>query len=330
METTRPIGAYAIGGQFFDSVFPSDVRERLALSLDIAAQTTDPQLLGDYSQVEVLLTGWGGPFLDEAALNRLPKLKFVLHAAGSARPIMSQAAWDRGIRVITAAAANAIPVADFTVSQVIYALKGGWRQVLRARELQRAVSAEGTRGVFGATIGLASLGLIGREVAEKLKQLNVTVIAYDPFVDPAVAAELGVTLVGLEELFSRSDVVSLHTPLLESTRGIYGSSLLQLMPTGATLINTARGGLIPTAELVETLIKRPDLFAVLDVTEPEPLPDGHPLFTLTNAVVTPHIAGSLGSEVALMGELIAAEAGRLSRAEALHHELLRAREELNA
>ncbi|WP_038466768.1 hydroxyacid dehydrogenase [Arthrobacter sp. PAMC 25486] len=321
MGPSRLIGAYAIGEQHFDAVFPQNVRDRISARLEMTHERTDPRLQADNSLVEVLITGWGAPYLDEEALKSLPKLRFVMHAAGSPRPIMSQAAWDRGIRVVTAAAANAIPVADFTAGQVQYALKGGWRKVLQSRALQKPTFSTGTRGVTGATVGIASLGLIGREVVRKLKPLEVEVIAYDPYISPDDAAELGVQLVGIEELFSRSDVVSIHTPLLESTRNMYGASLLELMPIGATLINTARGALVPTDELVSTLVKRPDVFAVLDVTNPEPLPSGHPFFVLPNVVVTPHIAGSLGSEVGLMGALVAAEIERLTNGEPLHHEL---------
>src|SRR5690606_15290585 len=108
--------------------------------------------------------------------------------------------------------------------------------------------------------------------------------------DPALERRLSLRYVELPELFRAADVVSLHTPLLAQTRGMIDETLLRSMKPGASLINTARGPIIDHAALVRVLGDRPDLFAMLDVTDPEPLPPDHPLWTLPNAVLTPHIA----------------------------------------
>jgi len=128
---------------------------------------------------------------------------------------------------------------------------------------------------------------------------------------------LGVELVSLEELFRQSDVVSLHAPLLEETKNMITKELLATMKQGATFINTARGKLINEKELVEVLRARPDLFALLDVTAPEPPEKGSPLFTLPNVVLTPHIAGSINNECRRMGRLMIEETERYLKGQAL-------------
>ena len=143
-----------------------------------------------------------------------------------------------------------------------------------------------------------------------LRAFDLRVIAYDPFVSPAEAAEVGVTLVSLEELFARSDVVSLHPPLLEETVGMVTGQHIAQMKRGATFINTARGEVVREDEMIEVLKRRPDLLAVLDVASEEPPHEDSPLYTLPNVVLTPHIAGSVGQECRRMGQCMVEELAR--------------------
>ncbi|MFI6501198.1 hydroxyacid dehydrogenase [Nonomuraea typhae] len=303
-------------------VFPdvyAPVLDRIRARADIVygpAALPDLSRLGD---VEVLLTSWGAPVLDEALLSGLPRLKLVLYAAGSVRTFVTPEFWARGIPLVSAYRANAVPVADFTYAQIIYALKGGWRYALEARTAKAPVQRVPQPGLYGSRVGLVSLGAIGRLVVDRLRALAVDVMAYDPFAGPYD----GVRMVELEELFATGDVVSVHTPLLDQTRGLVGRELLSSMRPGATLINTARGAILDEAALVEVLAGRPDLFAALDVTDPEPPAPGSPLFTLPNVVLTPHIAGSLGAERGLLGELVAGELERFADGLPLEHALTR-------
>ncbi len=317
-------GLYVMDPRYFDDVYGPDERAAIErhLRIDVppcAAAEVTPAMLAD---VEVLVTSWGGPRLDAELLAAAPKLALVLYGAGSVRPIVTAESWARGVRITSAAVANAAPVAEFAVGQITYALKHGWRYVLESRLAGRAAPLRSDEGAAPAVVGLASLGATGRATARLLARYEVTVQAYDPHVDPAAAAELGVTLVDLPTLFATSRVVSLHTPLLDSTRHLVGAELLSSMPRDATLVNTARGGLIDESALVEVLRRRPDLFAVLDVTDPEPPPPGSPLFTLPNVVVTPHLAGSLGLERRRMGRAMADELDRYVNGRPLRHEVL--------
>lgn len=322
MSTELRNGLYVMHLNRFDNVYGPDERAAIERHLRVpvpplAAGDLTPELLSD---VEVLVTSWGAPRLDAELLAAAPNLALVLYGAGSVKSVVTPESWARGVRITAAAAANAIPVAEFAVAQIIYALKHGWRYVLRSRELAATASRTPELGVYGTVVGLTSLGATGRATARLLANLDVVVQAYDPH-----AAEIpGVRLVGLAELFATSDVVSLHTPLLPETRHLVGTALLESMKPDATLINTARGGLVDEAALVDVLRRRPDLFAVLDVTDPEPPVDGSPLFQLPNVVITPHLAGALGNERRRLGALMAEELGRYVAGEPLHHEITEA------
>jgi phosphoglycerate dehydrogenase-like enzyme len=156
-----------------------------------------------------------------------------------------------------------------------------------------------------------------------LRPHQLRVVAYDPFLTVDEARSLGVRSVDLAELFRISDVISLHTPLLPETRGMVTGAHVESMRPGATLINTARGAIVREAEMVAVLERRPDLQAVLDVTDPEPPPPGSPLLRLTNVVRTPHIAGAIGPERRRLGRGMVEELRRYVRAEPLRWEVTR-------
>ncbi|WBQ04696.1 hydroxyacid dehydrogenase [Kribbella sp. CA-293567] len=285
----------------------------------LAPAELTPELLAD---VDVLVTAWGGPQLTESLLASAPRLRLVLYGAGSVRSIVTPESWARGVRVTTANSVIAESVAEFTLAQVLYALKHGWRYVLGSRSRAEALPrANDEPGAAGSVVGLMSLGATGQATARLLSRHELDLQAYDPYVDPAVASALGVRLVSLEELFATSDVVSLHAPVLDATRKIVSTDLLSSMKHDATLINTARGALIDEDALVAVLRERADLFAVLDVTDPEPPLPGSPLFSAANIVVTPHLAGTLNRERRRQGRLMAAELERYLAGEPLQHEI---------
>jgi len=323
MPTPRPVPPLtiltAVGEPWAGSVLDTTVRERLAAHggvVDLASADDDT-----LAAARVLVTGWGAPGLDATVLDRLPNLELVAHAAGSVRGLVTPAVWSRGVRVTSAAHANARAVADFTVSMVHLAVKNVLRLGLTAAREHAMPGRDGIRGLDGSVVGLVGFGLIARLVAEALRPLDVRVLVHDPYYDADDARQAGVELVGLPELLAASDVVSVHAPLTDGTRGMLGADELRLLAPSATLVNTARGGLVDHDALARTLADRPDLFAVLDVTEPEPLPAGHPLLGLGNAFLTPHVAGSLGTEEARLGHAAVDEVDRWAAGEPLRHEV---------
>ena len=319
--STRPVVAVSLGHPWRHTVLDADARLAIGRHADLL--DLDPTTLRPLDEAHsardasILITGWGTARLDRDALDTLPGLRLVVHAAGTVRELVTDALWERGIQVSTAADANAVSVADFTVAQIQLSLKNAWRLAASSREAGAAAHRSGVRGIDGAVIGLVGLGRIGSLVAGRLSDLDVRVLAYDPHV-PA-SARTTADLVDLDTLFALSDVVSLHAPLTASTTGMITRDLLLRMPQGATLINTARGALVDNDLLADVLAHRSDLFALLDVTDPEPLPDRHPLLTLPNTFVTPHIAGSLGTEEARLGALAAEEIERFVTGEPLLH-----------
>lgn len=280
----------------------------------------DPSVL---EQVEIIFSGWGCPKFTEAVLQGAPNLELVLYGAGSIRHIVSEAFWERGIQISTAYEANDIPVAEFTLAQILLSLKGYWHYVQSFRQTGRWYEHLPTAGIYDSTVGLISLGMIGRMVAAKLRGYEVQVIAYDPYVTAEAAADLGVRMTSLAEVFQRSDVVSLHTPWLPETEGMIRREHFAAMKPGATFINTARGAIVREDELAEALQSRGDLFALLDVTYPEPPQPSSRLLSLPNVIITPHIAGADTNECKRNGRYVVDELKRYLSGEALRYAVSR-------
>ena len=295
---------------------------------DVAAEVYGPReraaaarlasITSDVSEAEVILASWGCPVMDARFLESAPRLRLVLYAAGSVRAFVTDEMWDRGIRVSSAYALNAISVAEYTLAAILFSLKQGWR-LMREPGGSRAQIP----GAFGATVGLVSLGAAGRAVCKMLKTHQVQVVAYDPRVSEDEMHHLGVRGIDLAELFRVSDVVSLHTPLLPETRGMITGDHIESMRQGATLINTSRGAIVREAEMVAVLGRRRDLQAVLDVTDPEPPSPDSPLLHMPNVVLTPHIAGAIGLERRRLGRGMVEELRRYVRPAPLRSEVTR-------
>ncbi|MGA4843442.1 hydroxyacid dehydrogenase [Streptomyces sp. G45] len=275
-------------------------------------------VLGD---VEVLVTGWGCPPLDTAALAAAPRLRAVVHTAGSVRGHVTPACWERGIAVSSAAAANALPVAEYTVAMILLT---GKRVLERARAYTAArrpddpFATPRSVGNHRRVVGVLSASHIGRRVIELLRPYDLEVLLHDPYVTEAGAAALGARGVGLGELFAASDVVSVHTPLLPATRGLVSRALLDAMRPDAVLINTARGAVVDHEALTRAVVEG-RIRAVLDVTDPELLPPGHPLWDCDNALLTPHLAGSQGNEWRRLTDLAVAEVARWAARDGFAH-----------
>ena len=256
--------------------------------------------------------------MDGEFLEAAPNLQAVFYGAGSIKHIVTPDFWDRDILITSAYAANGIPVAEFTLSQILFCLKLGWQFAISIKQEGKYPDIKKTvPGTYKSTVGIISLGMIGRYVCEMLKQFDINVIAYDPYIKEETAKELDVKLCSLDELFIRSDVVSLHTPWLKETEGMITGEHFAAMKPNASFINTARGAVVREDEMIEVLRKRTDLMAILDVTYPEPPKPGSPLYTLPNVVLTPHIAGSMDRECNRMGSYMVEELRRYVRGEEL-------------
>ncbi|MFJ4830839.1 hydroxyacid dehydrogenase [Streptomyces sp. NPDC088747] len=298
------------------------LREAAELDPDLlVTDFADPGAAMALARAEVLLTHWGCPPLTHTVLAAMPRLRAVVHAAGSVKHHVTAAVWERGIAVSTAAAANALPVAEYTLAAIL--LSG--KRVLDSARVYRERRARypllpyfAGHGNYRRVVGIVGASRTGRRVIELLRPLDFTVLVHDPYLDDAGAARLGARSVGLDELARRSHVVSIHAPQLPETHHMFDAGRLALLPDGATLINTARGSLVDTEALVAQLTSG-RIHAVLDVTEPDVPPADSPLYRLPNVLLTPHIAGSLGSELGRMADCAAAEIARYARGAPFAH-----------
>jgi len=324
--TVTPAPAqFLMAGAAFDHVYGPEERAAISARVPISNLLITPEDYRDTSEtwpdVEIVFASWGMPVMDKAFFRRFPKVKVVFYAAGTVRGFVTDLMWRRKIRLTNAAAANAVSVAEFTHAQILLALKQAWQQSRYIREHGKFPPMRTLPGTYQTTVGLISLGLIGRLVAERLQQSDLKVIAYDPLFSPEEAAQLGVKLVSLEEIFAKSDVVSCHAPVLKETEKMIQGRHFESMKPDATFINTARGIVVNEKEMIEALQKRPDVHAMLDVTDPLPPVAGSPLYTLDNVTLTPHIAGSLGLECRRMGRSMVEELDRYLAGMPLRYEI---------
>lgn len=324
--TVRPRAALAMAPDAADGLLDAGALAELAELTDLVP----PPALTDFgterarrvlADTELLITGWGCPPIDEGTLAAAPRLRAIVHTAGSVRGHVGGACWRRGIEVSTAAAANALPVAEYTLAMILLANK---RVLESARDYRAARAREHWQyvgpghGNYQRTVGILSASRVGRRVIELLRPHDLEVLLYDPYVTPEEAAEWGARATGLAELFATSDVVSVHTPLLPETRGLVSRELLTTLRPDATLINTARGAVVDQQALTEALLAG-RIRAVLDVTDPDPLPPDHPLWTCDNVLLTPHVAGSQGTELRRLATLAINEVRRWVRGEGFAH-----------
>ena len=277
----------------------------------------------ELEDVQWIFSTWGMPVLTARQLEQLPALEAVFYAAGSVRHFATPLL-EREILVVTARAANAVPVAEFTLAQILLSCKNYFANI-------RATAAPwGTpdrprsslplgQGVWQTPVALLGFGTIARLVARHLQQFSFRVMVVDPLIDPADLEDYDAEPVTLEQAFAEAEVVSNHLPNLPTTQGLLTGKHFAAMRRNATFINTGRGAQVVEPEMIQVLRERPDLTALLDVTYPEPPPPGSPFYDLPNCHISTHIAGSMGREVRRMAQLVLDDARRLLRHESPHH-----------
>ncbi|MBQ2809698.1 MAG: hydroxyacid dehydrogenase [Clostridia bacterium] len=277
-----------------------------------------------FEDVEYIFSTWGMPGGGELKLTEyFPSLRALFYAAGSIR-YFAQEYFDKGVKITSAFAANAIPVAEFTVGQILLADKGFFHSSMLAKagDYENANKIAGKHaGNYDAKIGIIGVGMIGRKVIELLKPYRLDILVYDAFLSDEGAQALGVEKCSLDRLFSECDIVSNHLANVPATVGILKGEHFAKMKENATFINTGRGAQIVEEEMLSVLRERPDICALLDVTIEEPPKPDSEFFKLPNVVLTPHIAGSMSNEVRRMAELMVNEFERYLNGEKLEYEI---------
>ncbi len=286
----------------------------------------DPAVGEQCARAQLVATSWGTPTLGKQQIARLPRLKLVAHVAGSVKALLDPGLLSNGVRVTSATSANAQPVAEFTLAYILLANKrvDDWIKLYRQKrnhiernEYERLSSI----GNLGKTVGVIGASSVGRYLIKLLKRFDLRVIVSDPLLSTQEARALGVELVPLDQLLATSDIVSLNAPALPDTFHMIGKRELSLLRNGVLFINTARGSIVDH-DALRAELKSGRIDAVLDVTDPEPLPADDELYELANVVMTPHISGSLGLEIHRMTDLILDEIESFISAGTLAHEVL--------
>ena len=296
----------------YGRVYKDDVLSDIAKYGELSPLINEENLsehLDFLSQAEYLFTTWGMPvFTQEQIREYMPNLKGLFYAAGSvqdfAKPFL-----DCGIRIYSAFSANAVPVAEYVFSLMSLATKGFF-QAERIFKLDREAAltyGHSAPGNYKSKIGIVGLGAIGSIIAEKLKALNVDVLAYDPYVTQEKAEKLNVKLVDLETIFRECDVISNHLANKVELNDIFNESLFSLMKERTVFINTGRGAQVEEKDLAAALKEFPMRTAIIDVLKDEQHPRKSPLFWCDNVVMTPHLAGSSGNETQRMARYMADE-----------------------
>ena len=265
-----------------------------ALGDDIEVRWVDgpdrEKLLAAVPEADALLVR-SATTVDAEVLDAAPRLKIVARAGVGLDNVDVKTATERGVLVVNAPTSNIHSAAEHALALLLSAA----RQIpaadasLREHAWKRS-SFSGTE-IFGKTVGVVGLGRIGQLVAQRLAAFEAHIVAYDPYVSAARAAQLGIELLSLEELLGRADFISVHLPKTPETAGLIDKEALAKTKPGVIIVNAARGGLIDEAALADAISSGHVRAAGLDVFSKEPCTDS-PLFELAQVVVTPHLGAS--------------------------------------
>ena len=237
--------------------------------------------------------------LTREIMSKLDRCKVICRTGVGVERLDLVAAKEHGIVVCNSAGCNSIEVAEQMIGLLIavsrklvrmnqYVREGRWRRHTAELHAYRGP----VRRIAGQTLGIVGLGHVGRQVAPRAQGMKMNVQVVDPYVAPVIAEAMGVKMVSFDELVQTSDVISLHAPLVPSTRQMFGEAQFRAMKKTSYLINCARGGLVDTDALYTALTTDQIAGAALDVTDPEPMPADHALLKLPNVIVTCHTAAN--------------------------------------
>lgn len=276
-----------------DSLSPRgvEVLERAGFSVAVKTKLSKEELLQEIPNYEALIVRSATKVTKEV-IDAGVRLRIIGRAGTGLDNVDSEAASRRGIVVMNTPGGNTITTAEHTMS-MIAAMS---RKIPQATGSMKAGKWEKNRfmgtELYNKTLGLVGMGQIGSYVAKLAQGWSMNVIGYDPYLSLERAQKMGIEVVELDELFHRADVISVHTPLTNETRGIINTEAIKKMKDGVMIVNCARGGIINELDLVEALKTNKVASAAFDVFEKEPVNPDHPLLALDNFVCTPHIGAS--------------------------------------
>ncbi|SDT47225.1 hydroxyacid dehydrogenase [Jiangella sp. DSM 45060] len=296
--------------------------DRLAAAADVVL-SLDPAL---FATADACVTGWDTPPLPPSSYADGARLRLVAHTGGSVRHLVPAVALDRGVRVTQVAAVLAEAVAEFAVMSIIAGLRdaAGFATALRSGAPWADLAARPPgRLLRDQTVGIVGASRTGRATLHRLRPFGCRCLMYDPYLSAEDAAALGAEPAGLPRLLRESDVVSLHAPVLPSTRGMIGAAEIAALRPGALVVNTARAALADGAALLAAAAAG-RIRVVTDVFDTEPLPVDDPWRRAGGVVATPHIAALTAETLREQGAVTVDEVLRFLDGRPLVHEITRA------
>ena len=315
-------------GEVRESFLPLQVRERLESVAEVEYNAmernfTPEELKERLRGKDIALTGWGTGLFDETVLEGNDTLRLIAHTGGSVTPVMSDEAYERGIRVISGNEMYAESVAESVIAYALASLRRIPEFIDRTRSGDWYHAGEMWEGLLDQTVGIIGFGMTSRHLFRMGKAFRLKFkVLEKPYLTSEVQQEYGFTTASLEEIVRTCKIVSLHCGMTKSYYHLVNRRLLEMMPDGALLINTARGPVIDEQALVAEL-KRGRIKAVLDVYEQEPLPTDSELRSLPNVYSIPHMGGPTFDRRWMIAMALIDDIERLERGEALHMEITR-------
>ena len=288
---------------------------------------TAAQLGERIGDIDGLVVCHGCPTIGEKILQGAPGLKFIGELEGDrfASRIEVEAAWKRGICTVDTTNASSYLVAEWTLALILISLRNAgshFRRIIAGKYLKPPHDDPGfLRGdLTGKRVGLIGCGHIGRRLIQFLRPFAVDIKVYDPYLDKDIADALGFVLTSLEHVLTQCDVIVCLVPHTPRTEGMIGRRQLDLIKSGAVLVNVSRGKVIDSEALVARL-QRGDIIAGLDVFDPEPIPADSEIIHLDNVFLSPHIAGDTASCYPLFFKLMVDELERFFHGHETHFDL---------
>lgn len=311
-------------------VLRPEAAQRLEASAEVTWASGDPSnwdLDALLVNADAAITGWFTPQIDARLFDEYPRLRFVAHTAGSVRGILPLHLIGSRIRVSQATAFFAPSVSEFTIMQILSSLR---HLPLLDRRLKQGASWDEFDGRYPAglissrTVGVVGASRSGQAVIRLLRAFGAKVLVVDPTISPEEIRALDCEPTDLDNMLSRSDIVTLHAPLLPQTEKMIGSHQLALLHDGAIFINSARGGLVDDDALFKE-VSSGRIRAALDVFAQEPLPTADRWRGLENVIISPHRAGFTVEAHLQNGDAMVDEVIRWSNGEDLEYEMPAAR-----
>ena len=252
-------------------------------------QFTKEELTEKLKDIDVCVTGWGTPVMEEEVLANANRLRLIAHTGGSVKPYVTDACFEREIRVVSGNTVFAESVAEGVIAYALTSL----RDIPKfSDELKQGIWPEHfyNRGLLERKVGIVGYGMIARYVVSMLKPFHCEIKVFSRHIATAELEKHQMEKATLEEIFSTCDIISIHSGMTPENYHIITEELLNCMKPGTLLINTARGAIIDEVALIKVL-NRKEIHAALDVYETEPLPPNHPLLECENALLLPHMGG---------------------------------------